>query len=247
MLKGLYTSALGLAAVNRQQEISANNLANANTVGYKKENVVLRSFPDMLIRCLHDPAAAGDKPPVVGTLSTGLQLAAIVTDYSKGNIRETGNPFQLALMGEGYFTVNTPRGERYTRNGDFKLSPEGMLVTDDGYPVLGTNGEIILANGDLNVDQWGRVFSDGQEIDSLRIVTFNNPLVKEGSSLFSGEDPRDTAAPMVAQGCLEDSNAVAIEEMINMINIMRAYEANQRVIQTHDATLDKTVNEVGRL
>jgi len=247
MLKGLYTSALGLAAVNKQQEVSANNLSNANTVGYKKEAVMLRSFPSMLIKRLHDPAAPGDKPPVVGTLSMGIQISDIVTDYSKGTYRDTNNPFQLALMSEGYFTVNTPRGERYTRNGDFKLSPDGVLVTTDGYPVLGMNGEIQLANDDFIVDQWGRVFSGGLEIDQLRIVVFDQPIIKEGSSLFNGENPQEMAVAQVAQGFLEDSNADAINEMVNMINIMRAYEANQKVIQTQDSTLDKTVNEVGRL
>ena len=247
MLKGLYTSALGLAAVNKQQEVSANNLSNVNTVGYKKEAVMLRSFPSMLIKRLHDPAVRGDKPPVVGTLSMGVQLSDIVTDYGKGNVRDTGNPSHLALLGEGYFTVNTPRGERYTRNGDFKLSPDGILVTADGYPVLGMNGEIAVKNGDFTVDQWGGIFSGGREIDRLRIVVFDRPIIKEGSSLFSGEEPRETATPQVAQGFLEDSNADAISEMVNMINIMRAYEANQKVIQTQDATLDKTVNEIGRL
>lgn len=246
MLKGLYTAALGLAVVNRQQEASANNLSNANTVGYKREDVMLRSFPAMLIRRLHDPAA-GDKPPVVGDLSMGVQISALVTDYSRGNIRDTQNPYHLALPGEGYFTVNTPQGERYTRNGDFRLSPEGLLVTTDGYPVLGQNGEITLTNGDFNVDHLGRIFGDGREIDRLRISIFDTPVIKEGSSLFRGEEPQELEVPQIAQGFLEDSNADAIGEMVNMINIMRAYEANQKVIQTQDATLDKTVNDIGRL
>ena len=247
MLKGIYTGALGMAVLTRRQEASANNLANINTSGYKKETVVACSFPEMLIYRLHDPAAQGQEPPLVGNLSMGLRIDDIVTDYTAGFYKETGNPLELAIMGEGYFVVNTPQGERYTRNGVFSLSPEGRLVTSDGYPVLGKNGEIIVDKGDFSVDESGQVFLNGKLSDKLRIVSFTAPLLKEGSSLFRGEEPVEVANPKIAQGFVEESNVNAIEEMVNMINLMRAYEANQKVIQTEDSTLEKAVNEVGRI
>ena len=236
MLKGLYTSALSLAVLNRKQEASANNLANVNTNGYKKETVVSASFPDMLCYRLDDPPVSGNLPPVVGKLAMGVQLTDIVTDYSRGTLVPTENQLQFALNGDGYFAIMTPAGERYTRNGEFNLSTDGVLSTIDGFPVLGRNGEIIVTEGELS-----------GVIDSLRVVTFSGPLNKEGASLFAAENPEEVERPDIMQGCVEQSNADAITEMVNMIEIMRAYEANQKVLQTHDSTLEKAVNDIGRV
>lgn len=247
MLKGLYTSALGLAVQNRRQEVAANNLANSNTIGFKKEAVIASSFPDMLIQRLNDPASQEGKAPVVGKLSMGVRLDEVVTDYSRGILRESTNPLEMALRSDGYFVVATPMGERYTRSGEFKVDTEGRLVTSDGYPVLGQNGEMTLASGDIKVSEEGVISSGGKEIDKLRIVNFNSTIIKEGSSLFQGEDPQDVENPLVAQGFVEGSNANSLEEMIGMISVNRAYESNQKLIQIQDSTLDKAVNEVGRV
>lgn len=247
MLKGLYTSAMSLAFLTKQQEVSANNLANSDTPGYKKEIALARSFPDMLLYRLQDPAVRQDKPLYVGKISMGVQLSDIVADYGSGSVQQTGNPLQFALMDEGYFTVNTPRGERYTRNGEFNISQEGRLVTSDGYTLIGENGEIILTSGEFTLDDQGRIVSGGGVIDKLRIVKFAQDPIKEGSSLFFGENPETVENPRIEQGFIESSNAQAIEEMMNMINITRAYESNQKIMQTQDAVLDKAVNEIGRL
>ena len=247
VLKGLYTSALSLAVINRRQEVSANNLANANTVGYKKDTVVAGSFSNMLLYRLDDPPVTGNLPPVVGNIAMGVQLTGIVTDYSKGTQIQTGNQLQFALNGEGYFAVATPAGERYTRNGEFSLDSDGILSTIDGFPVLGKNGEIIVTAGEISVDSSGTVFAGDKKIDSLRVVTFSGTLQKEGASLFAAENPEEMENPEIFQGSVEESNANAITEMVNMIEIMRAYEANQKVLQTHDSTLEKAVNEIGRV
>lgn len=247
MLKGLYTTAMSLAFLNVQHEVTANNLANCDTPGYKKETALAQSFPEMLIYRLHDPAAAGDKPPYVGALAMGVRLSDVVTDYGMGRQEQTDNPLQLALLSEGYFVVNTPQGERYTRNGQFGLRPDGIVVTSDGYPLLGQDGEIMVEGGEFTVDDLGRVFCSGQEVDRLRVVTFQEPPVKEGSSLFRGDYPEDLANPQVYQGMIEGSNTLALEEMVKMINVSRAYEANQKVMNTHDSTLEKAVNEIARL
>lgn len=246
MLKGLYTSALGLAVLEKRQEVGANNLVNSNTVGYKKETVIAGAFPNMLVRRLNDPAVPNEAP-LVGNLSMGVRLAGIVTDYSRGVLRESSNPMEIALAGEGYFVVATPMGERYTRSGEFKVDTEGKLVTSDGYPILGQSGEITIDGGDIKISEEGLVFSSGKEVDRLRVVTFNTALIKEGSALFRGQDPQDVEHPSVVQGFVEESNAVAIEEMIGMITVMRAYESNQKLIQIQDSTLEKAVNEVGRV
>jgi flagellar basal-body rod protein FlgG len=242
MLKGLYTSALGLSALSKEQEVVSNNLANANTLGYKKDRVITSSFNDMLLYRLKDPALAGEYPPRVGYVSTGVKITDIVTDYSTGVEDDAGNPQSLALLDDGYFTVNTPQGERYTRNGDFRIDSEGLLVTDDGYPVQWQNGDIQVSAG-FTVSENGDILVDGKKVDTLRIVNLQNPQ-KEGSSLFKGDNAEDAASSRVAQNFQEESNVNAIEEMTHLITIMRAYEANQKVIQTEDSTLEKAVTEI---
>jgi len=245
VLKGLYASAMGMAVLQARQEVSANNLANIVTAGYKKDQIIARSFPDMLVYRLNDPVADRDKPPYVGKISLGVRLDEAVTDYGPGKYEQTGDQCQLAIKGEGYFVVNTPAGERYTRCGEFNLTPEGVLTTTDGYPVMGQNGEIVITGGQFAVSGQGDVLCDGKLIDRLRIVSASG-MVKEGSSLFRGEDPQEVEAE-VLQGFLEGSNADPIAEMINMIEVMRAYETNMKVIQTHDAALEKAVNEIARV
>jgi flagellar basal-body rod protein FlgF len=246
VIKGLYTSALGLSALNVQQEVTANNLANANTPGYKKDVMVSASFPEMLLYRLNDPEAKG-KSPQVGKVAMGVGVEGVHTDYSAGLKRQSDNPLALAIEGEGYFTVNTPQGERFTKNGEFNLDAEGRLVSQDGCVLLGQKGEITAKNGDLQVDREGRVYSGGTEVDRLKIVSFTTPLTKEGASLFRGENPSEVGSPVIYQGFVEESNVSTVDEMINMIQVMRSYEANQKVVQTIDGTLDKAANEVGRV
>lgn len=245
MIRGLYTSALGLSLLNMRQEISSNNLANVNSIGYKKESVISESFPQMLLYRLKDPSAP--EAPVVGRLGTGVRVVDIPTDYSPGLLRNTDNPLEFAIKDEGYFVINTPQGERYTRNGSFQLDTEGRLVTSDGYPVMGLSGEIELPDTEISIEEGGTITYDGRIIDTLRIVTFNESPVKEGASLFRGDEPADVLGPQIMQGMVEDSNARSIEEMVNMISLLRAYESNQKMIQTQDSTLEKAVNEVGRV
>lgn len=245
MLRGLYTGALGLSALNKQQELVANNLANANSLGYKKDRVVTGSFHDMLIQRLHDPLVPADQAQV-GTISTGVKIAAVVTDYSGGVQRNTGDPLSLAVRGDGYFTVNTPQGERYTKNGDFRLDISGRLATGDGYPVMGKNGEIVLLGKDFSINEIGDVFVGGKKADTLKIVNLTAPQ-KEGASLFKADNPQEPENVSVVQNFEEESNVNPIEEMNTLLSVMRAYESNQKAIQTHDSTLEKAVNEIAAL
>lgn len=247
MIKGLYTSALGLSVLNKQQEVTANNLANAQTAGYKKDVLIAESFPEMLLYRLNASEDSGKIPPQVGSLPLGVKINDVYTDYHPGARRTSENPLSLALAGEGYFTVQTPQGERYTRNGEFTLDAQARLVSTDGYPLMGEKGEIMVKGSDVQVDPEGRVYSEGVELDRLKIVNFSTPPVKEGSSLFRGANPQQVANHTILQGTIEESNVQPLTEMVNMISIMRAYEANQKVVQSIDATLDKAVNEVGRL
>lgn len=287
MNRGIYTAASGMIAQQHRLDAIANNLANVDTTGYKRDLTVHKAFPELLLRRLRDEGIVGiplsgtypplgsvDKSPVVGTLGTGVEVNEIFTVFEQGELELTDNPFDLALHGDGFFSVMTPDGERYTRNGSFILGPEGMLVTKEGYPVLGETGVIRIKANNFVVDQDGRVFQNErfaddpdrlvsarenewdqtEFIDRLKIVDVFRPryLQKQGSSLWratweSGDaQVVEEARPLVHQGFRENSNVDPVTEMVRMIEVNRAYEANQRVIQTQDASTDRLINQVLR-
>ena len=224
MDRGLYIAASGMLAEQIRQEQIANDLANASTPGYKGDRTAQRSFGDILLANSTTGAA-------VGRQSTAVRVDAIETDFSPKPARETGEPLDFAISGEGFFAVQTAQGVRYTRNGQFSLDPQGQLVTAAGDAVLGTNGRPIVA-------------TDGKVDPRLIGVTaLTNPR-KEGDSLVSGT-PAGAAASTVRSGALEGSGADAARSMVDMIASMRAFEAGQKVIQTIDETLGKAATQVG--
>jgi flagellar basal-body rod protein FlgG len=205
-------------------ETIANNLANADTTGFKKDTL---SF-DHLLK-VHQKA-----------------------NLDQGNIRYTGNALDLALSGEGFFKVNTPEGMRYTRNGKFHVNAEGQLATTSGHLVSGQGGPITIEGTDVTVDDSGKLYVDGEEVDTLTVVSFANPqlLEKQGNAYYlyigdEGEGPRPEATS-VKQGYIEQSNVVVTEEMIKMIETLRHFESYQKVLQTFDETDAKIINEVGK-
>jgi flagellar basal-body rod protein FlgF len=248
MIKGIGTSGTALIPMMTRLEVIANNLANANTAGFKRDNL----FADMLSDAQLKEARSG------GDMSGAM--ARQYSDFSEGSIQQTNNPLDMAIQGEGFFTVDTPRGVRYTRNGAFTVSREGLLTTKEGYPVLGTNGSITfpdpqsLAHASITVTAHGEISVDKKPLATLRIADFDNglQLKKEGASLFilrSGTerrmDPSSNPAT-VRQGHLEESNVDSIAEMMEMIEITREFESDQKTIQAQDSTLDKAM-EVGRI
>src|SRR6056297_704690 len=175
MISGLYTAASGLVAQTQQQDVIANNLANVNTTGYKKDTALYVPFPTVFLHRVNDakvpmPNGIADAPIPVGKMGRGVQLRADgvrpnITE--EGSLIETGNKLNFAIKGNGMFVIQTPRGIRYTRDGSFNVDSEGMMVTDKGEPVLGQRGEIIIDGDELHVDEAGRVFVDNYEIDTL--------------------------------------------------------------------------------
>ncbi|MBN2040998.1 MAG: flagellar basal-body rod protein FlgF [Spirochaetes bacterium] len=218
------------------------------------------------------PAGSYDTMPFVGKLGTGVEVNEVYTEFEQGSLQSTENPFDLALEGKGFFSVATERGERYTRDGGFTINKEGILVTKNGNPVLGENGQIkvqannfminekgeILVNSALSLDPRnvvGMTQNNWEEpvvIDKLKIVDFENirEIKKEGDSLYRETELSgpaiSTAEPKVIQGFLEKSNVNAVREMVDMIEVQRSYEANQKTILTHSDTLGRLINEVGR-
>ncbi|UER67918.1 flagellar basal-body rod protein FlgF [Borrelia sp. BU AG58] len=213
--------------------------------------------------------------PVVGKLGTGVEENETYTSFEQGPLKTTGNPLDMALTGEGFFVVQTPEGERYTRNGSFTLGKEGILVTKDGYPVIGEKGYIRLKDNNFKITDQGQIFHNGtfhanpkrlvsehenswenyELLDSLKVVSFEKTrfLKKQGDSLWNSTEisgPPEAIAPelrpKIEVGTLEGSNVNAVNEMVSMIEVNRAYEANQKTIQTEDLLLGKLINEIGK-
>lgn len=259
MLRGLYTAASGMLHELARNDTAAANLAFINSAGYKKDIVVSRAFPEMLLHRINDnviktPAGAIDLRPEVGTLGTGVAVDEIFTVHTQGLLRQSDAPLDVAILGEGFFTVRTPAGERYTRCGNFTLDAAGTLVTTEGFPVLDAAGNPVTIEGhDIIIAPDGSITADGSEVAQLRPVDFadKTSLVREGSKLYAA--PPEAGAPTPAsrtdirQGYIEMSNVEPVLEMTNLISILRTYEANQKMIQAQDRMLEQAVNEIARM
>ncbi len=245
MIRGIYTAASGMLAEITRADTIANNLANGNTTGYKKDVAISKDFASMLIQRIND----GKDVPTIGTLGLGSEIDEIATIHTTGPMRTTGNSLDFAIDGNGYFAVETQNGLRYTRNGSFTRNGQGELVTSEGERVMGQNGAIRLPDGKVSVDETGQIAVDGVQAGQLQLVAFDNEreLLKEGNSLFRAPNAGRQATGKVEQGMLEQSNVNVISEMVNLISGYRAYEVNSKTVQTHDQLLDKAVNEVGKV
>ncbi len=282
MVRGIYTGASGMISQLDNLNTIANNLANTNTTSYKRETTLFKSFPEMLARRINDngivtfPLGSYDKAPIIGKFGTGVEVNEVQTIFEQGSLKQTENPFDLALEGEGFFVVETPEGLKLTRNGSFKISNDNYLVTKEGFKVLGENGYIRVKIGNFKVDKQGNILIDPQHdpsildefvstdrsdikdqeiVDRIMIVNVEFPryLKKEGHSYYtttelSGEMKivEGQTRPKVHQGFLEMSNVNPVIEMVKMISAERTYEANSKTIQTQDLLLGRTVNEVGK-
>ena len=240
MVKGLYIAASSMLPRQFMQEAVTNNLANASTTGYKKDRVFIRSLIDARQFLAY---RAGDV--------TGTRVENVRTDYQQGPITETGNAFDFLLSGRGFFSVQTANGTLYTRNGRCYRATDGTLVNSQGDPILGEAGPIIVTGGRMDVTEGGDVLVDGVYVDTLRIRDFPGAdnLLKAGDSLLvplPGVTPQATpGTTRVMQGYVEESNVNTVEEMVNMIDILRNFEMLQRLIQMQDHTLQLATTEIG--
>ena len=257
----------------------ANNLANVDLNGYKKDTAIQKAFPEMLMRRMNDngmytfPIGSVETAPIVGTLGTGVETNEVYTSFIQGPLKQTENDFDVALEGGGFLTVQTPQGERLTRNGAFLINSDGYLVTKTGDYVLGENGPVKLKKNNFVIDQDGAVWQNTsfaaddkrlvsqaenqwesiEKVDRLRIVDVKREryLQKQGNSYWKTTDESGPAGirgpdarPKLRQGFLEGANVNAVQEMVEMIEVNRAYDANQRTIQTEDSLIGKLWNEV---
>lgn len=297
MLRGLYTAAAGMISEQRRHDTVTNNIANLNSPGFKQGNALSRSFPEMLISTIRGGQGASTAP--LGKMSLGVFSEESIAVHTQGDLQETKNPFDFALVSniqlpgitfdttgkyvnadgertfqpQALFTVINPDGEqRYSLNGKFTIDAGGQLVNANGEQVLGRDGQpLVLLDAAGQPISAFRVTDKGEFLDSdgrpivnatgqtmgLMLSRAENPnlLLREGNGLLR-INPGDEAtitqvAPgdqvEVRQGFVERSNVDSAQSMVDMMSALRAYEANQKVIQSYDKSMDKAANEVGRV
>lgn len=257
MVKGLYTAYSGMINEQHRMDTLTNNLANVSTTGYKKEGATSQSFADALAVKLKD-SSEWYLARRMGYMQPGVKIGENYTDWSEGALRETNNTFDMALSDKGFFEIEFTDKEgntsvKYTRDGSFTLNKDGYLVTKDGDYVLNTAGNHIHLNPtlDASVDRLGNITQNGVNIGKVQVTDFTdyNYIEKYGENLYQTVDgaTEQASGAQVYSGYLEQSNVETVSEMVQMIAVQRAYETNQKVIQTMDDTLDIAVNSLGKL
>lgn len=221
MERGLYIAAAGMAAERVRQDLVTNDLANVSTPGYKQDRAVQRSFGEVLL-------AAGN-----GTIGSRPEIEAAVADLSQGSLRDTGQPLDFAILGDGFFAVRTPAGVRYTRNGQFSAGDDGTLVDAAGRQVLGANNQPIKVVG-------GKV-----DPKAVGVVTLREPR-KDGDGLWAGA-PGGRSTATVRQGTLEQSGVDPTRATVDMVTSLRAFEAGQKAIHAIDSVLERAATQIGAI
>jgi flagellar basal body rod protein FlgG len=229
MIRGLYTAASGLDVATLQQEILAENLANANVPGYRRRGISFEAI-----------GPGQDQAASAATSSGGVRAFRIYDSPEAGPAQPTGNPLDLMALGNAYFVLDGPKGTLYTRNGAFRLSPSGELLSENGYRVQGDGGPLQIPNGTTRIEVGpdGRVLANGAEVGKLRMVRISSlqGMQRVGTTLFEGNPPQQTGPDedtnVVQQGFREGSNVQVVLEMVTMLAGQRAYEAAQRSLRT---------------
>lgn len=266
----MFSAASGMLAQWHAIDVTSQNLANVNTTGFKKDEVLFKAFPQRLMARVYDnvvkiPIGSYDVAPIVGKMGTGVEVNQVITRFEKRDgeaiipFKKTENKFDLALDGEGFFSIQTDRGELYTRAGAFTVNQEGTLVDMNGFPVMGERGTITVGRADFKVDEFGYVSvkqdlaEEWQEVDQLKLVDFYDKrgLFKKGQNYYEPtEDAGEIIKPQnlrLLQGYLEGSNVNPVIEMTRMIEIQRTYEACQKAVQSEDQILGRAVNDIGKV
>ncbi len=249
----IYVAAAGALAAEKRLQLIANNLANVNTVGYKMDRGRFN-----MVNPTDLPGETASNPTDLAASRAHLfwNNFSSYTDFSNGALKRTDNDFDLAIVGQGFFCIQGPEGEHYTRKGDFTLNADGVLVTRDGWPVLGNGGQITIdsmenahRNAKFAVDSQGHVSVDGKTVDKLRIVDFANPelLSKAGDTLFKSTDIQvnEVEDVQISQGFIETSNVDSVKMMTEMIEVLRGYESYQKIIQNADQTYSQVIEKIG--
>lgn len=228
-------------ALQRQMDVVANNMANINTTGFKSENML---FQDYLMPKAQDNEFTGPDRDLHYT-----EDWSTIHDMSTGSIEQTGNPLDVALSGEGFLTVQTPNGPRYSRNGSLQIDSSGTLVDLAGNPVLGTSGPIKFDSADTNIaiNKDGTVSTSQGSKGKLAVVEFTDPqvLAREGDNYYSGPAGNPATKTQVVQGSIERSNVSGVSAMADMIRVERAYQTLANMMQRQDDLRNTAVQRLG--
>lgn len=257
MVRGLYTAYTGMKNEQNRLDIISNNLANVSTAGYKEESVANQAFDRLLTIKIKDVSEAYNDR-AIGAMSLGVKMGEVYTDYRQGSVRETGNTFDLAIEGKGFFNLRmvNRNGEetiRYTRDGNFKMTRDGNIVDAYGNNLQCESGDLQVPPeaSEIVVRDDGSVFANGAYVDRIITTDFEDydHLEKYGDNVYQTVDGavEQEASGLIMQGFIEQSNVNSVREMVEMINITRAYEAGQKVIQTTDNMLEQATTSVGKL
>lgn len=278
MFRGFHTVASGMIAQQRRTELLTNNMANANTPGYKSDQSTIRSFPDMLMSRLGptkiptEDAIHGKYAAEIGGLGTGVYMQETIALLTQGQLQQTELNTDVALIdgelpvdaetaqtGAVFYRLQHPvEGEAYTRNGNFTLDPAGFLTNAQGLYVLDNNGERIqLQNDDFRLAADGQIFVNDASVGQIGVSFAAQPdtLIKQDNGLFQTADGANLPSAYntanvsfsMQQGYIERSNVDSARTMTDLLTAYRAFEANQKVLQAYDQSMQKAVNEVGRV
>lgn len=260
MIRGLYTAASGMLAEGLRTDVVANNLANVDTVGFKRDRTIATAFPQMLIQRINDsvpgPGERIATAPYVGRLGTGVALEGTYADMQPGALKHTGRALDVALLSDGFLAVAHGDGLAYTRDGRLQVNGDGWLTDFQGRQVMGVDGPIRIYEPGETVPQRitisgdGIVWANGEQVGQLLEARFEQAafLQRAGDNLWLATPAAGEVVVEAAQvepEHLEASNVNVITEMVNLIAVQRAYEASQRVIQAHDQILERAVNDIG--
>jgi flagellar basal-body rod protein FlgF len=264
LVRGLYTAASGALVAESMADNVANNLANVDTTGFKQTLLQIQSAPTLdVYRIQTDPGKTPGNPlpgvsvaQNVGPLGTGSQVYDTPVDFQQGPLNATGNPYDLAIAGSGnaFFTIQTPNGVRYTRDGEFTPDAQGVLRTHDGNTVLGVNGQQIQIQqnqGAVTVGTDGTLYQNGASIGQLALTSFNSllNLRPEGANNYvtSGNaGPQQATGVSVQQGFLEKSNGNVVQQMVALINAERWFDANEKSVKAQDDATNNAISVVGK-
>lgn len=257
MIRGLYTSAMGMIVQEKRQASVSQNLSNIETNSFKKQKIIAKAFDRVEVKN-RENNLRGNALTSIGEMHLGVEINDLYSDFGQGVLTETNNSLDIAIEGECFFTIQLPSGDfAYTRDGSFKINENGQLATKQGYLVMGRNQyngnleSIQLNSEEIQVDTRGIMSLPNGQSHILNIVSFVDiqALRRIGENFYTmqGEQPLVGDEYSLRQGFIEKSNVNPLEEMVKMIEITRSFESNQKVVQSMDETLGKAVNEVGRL
>ncbi len=240
MIRGIYTTSSAMQYLQEQLDVVANNLANTSTTGYKRNGMTFNQ--------VFNAQQANNREKIEQALPPGR--INTYTEFTQGGLKETKNPLDIAIHGDGFFAVETPQGVQYTRDGQFTRSPEGILTTVNGYPVLADSGYVQLQGEKFSVGEDGTMMVNKEIVGKLSTKTFDiREAVQRSDNLWSPVNEQvevKDAEPQIMQGYLELSNVSIVKEMVDMIALQRWYQANEKAIKTNDDALNKAVNQIAR-